>query len=143
MTVRVMLFWHPDVVSVTCCCILSMITLDQHFQVYESTGLVLSVRSRESPMYAALVLSQSVRLYQLKCGCASTVCFTQCRRRCQMVILSNALSATLLLPCYYRVMRIDIYLLSERSISSSPNLLLVSEMEVYHSSYNLLSLRSY
>lgn len=83
-------------------------------------------------MYAALVLSQSMQLYQLKCGYASTVCFTQCRRRRQMVILSDVPSATFLLPCYYRVMSIDINLL-ERSISFSLNPILVSEMQLLQS----------
>lgn len=38
-------------------------------------------------------------LWWLKPGCASMLCFTQ-HRRCQAVILVDAPSATLLLPCY-------------------------------------------
>lgn len=76
------------------------------------------LRGPRSPMYAALVLSQSTQVYQLKCDCASTVCFTR-HRRCQMVILLNASSATLLLPCSYRVMSIDINWLS-RGLSAPP-----------------------
>lgn len=44
-----MLSWHADVVSVMHCCSLFMISLDQYFQVYELTELILSVRSQESP----------------------------------------------------------------------------------------------
>lgn len=44
-----MLSWHSDVVSVMHCCSLFMISLDEYFQVYELTELVLSARSQESP----------------------------------------------------------------------------------------------